>query len=529
MDYDDIDTLRRMDPAWRLLRAEHAPLLLSFLGRVFVDENVRGIAASELVDLLDDELYALNERLGEGTFPRTAKDYLDEWANTDSGWLRKYYADKDEIQFDALPAVEKAVTFVRSLERREFIGTESRLNTAFELLRQIVYGAEDDPAKRLEELHRQRAAIDLEIAKVERGELVYLDTAAVRDRFQQFSATARELLSDFRQVEANFRELDRQLRAQIAAWTGTKGELLDDVLANRGDIGRSEQGRTFSAFYDFLLSSRRQAEFQELLDAVTAMDELAADVDGRTRRVHYDWLAAAERTQDTVRLLSDQLRRFLDDAVWLENRRIVEILNSIQSRALELREQESDLPGADLDAFAPQLVLPMERRLFEPKRRTPIDSDSVTGEGGESGEADPAALFDQTHVDVEALTRHVHDSLAGKLQVGLAEVVEEHPLAEGLAELLTYFSLPNERGGRRLRRGRDRGGGLDGRRRHRPDRHRTQGQLRPPPLHGKRGAAGDERRGRPRQCPDRTHACPALPRGARGAVAATAGAAPSDR
>lgn len=442
MDYDDIDALRRTDPAWRLLRAEHAPLLLSFLGQVFVDENVRGIAASELVDRLDDELYALNERLGEGTFPRRAKDYLDEWANSESGWLRKYYADKDETQFDALPAVEKAVTFVRSLERREFIGTESRLNTAFELLRQIAYGAEDDPAKRLDELHRQRAAIDQEIAKVERGELDYLDTASVRDRFQQFSATARELLSDFRQVEANFRELDRQLREQIAGWAGTKGELLDDVLANRGDISRSEQGRTFSAFYDFLLSSRRQAEFQDLLDRVTAMDELATDVDARTRRVHYDWLAAAERTQDTVRLLSDQLRRFLDDAVWLENRRIVEILKSIQSRALELREDEPDLPGADLDAFAPQLVLPVERRLYAPRLRTPIDSDAVSSEGGD---ADPTALFEQTHVDIEALTRHVDDSLAGKLQVGLAEVVDHHPLAEGLAELLTYFSLPNDR------------------------------------------------------------------------------------
>jgi flagellar motility protein MotE (MotC chaperone) len=442
LDYDDIDALRRTDPAWRLLRAEHAPLLLSFLGRVFVDENIRGIAVSELGDRLDDELFALNERLGEGTFPRKAKDYLDEWANTESGWLRKYYADSDEAQFDALPAVEQAVTFVRGLERREFVGTESRLNTAFELLRQIAYGAEDDPAKRLEELHRQRAAIDREIAKVERGELDYLDTAAVRDRFQQFSATARELLSDFRQVEANFRELDRQLRAQIAAWTGTKGELLDDVLTNRGDISRSEQGRTFSAFYDFLLSSRRQAEFQALLETVIAMDELAADVDARTRRIHYDWLAAAERTQETVRLLSDQLRRFLDDSVWLENRRIVEILNGIQAHALELREQESQLPGTELDAFVPQLVLPLERRLYEPKRRTPIHSDTVTGEGGD---ADPSALFEQTHVDAEALTRHVHDSLAGKLQVGLAEIVERHPLAEGLAELLTYFSLPKDR------------------------------------------------------------------------------------
>ena len=442
MDYDDVDALRR-DPAWRLLRAEHAPLLVSFLGRVFVDENVRGIAASELIDRLDDELYALNERFGEGSFPRKAREYLDEWANSESGWLRKYYADQDEVQFDALPAVEKAVMFVRSLERREFIGTESRLNTAFELLRQIVYGAEDDPAKRLDELHRQRAAIDDEIARVERGELAYLDTAGVRDRFQQFSATARELLSDFRQVEANFRELDRQLRAQIAAWTGTKGELLDDVLANRGDISRSEQGRTFSAFYDFLLSSSRQAEFQRLLETVTGMDQLAGDVDSRTQRVHYDWLAAAERTQDTVRLLSEQLRRFLDDAVWLENRRIVEILNSIQTRALDLREHsETALPGAELDSFSPEVTLPMEKKLYEPKRRTPITSEPVADEGDS---ADPSALFEQTHVDAEELARHVHDSLAGRPQVGLAEVVEQHPLDEGLAELLTYFSLPDDR------------------------------------------------------------------------------------
>src|ERR1700730_332869 len=102
LDYDEIDALRRNDPAWRMLRAEHAPLLLSFLGQVFVDDNVRGIAASELVDRLHDELYALNERWGEGTFPRKARDYLDEWANTEAGWLRKYYADKDETQFDAL-------------------------------------------------------------------------------------------------------------------------------------------------------------------------------------------------------------------------------------------------------------------------------------------------------------------------------------------------------------------------------------------------------------------------------------------
>jgi hypothetical protein len=34
--FDEISWLRRNSPAWRLLRAENAPLLLSFLDQVFV-------------------------------------------------------------------------------------------------------------------------------------------------------------------------------------------------------------------------------------------------------------------------------------------------------------------------------------------------------------------------------------------------------------------------------------------------------------------------------------------------------------
>lgn len=65
--------------------------MLSFLERVFVDRNARGQPASTLVSELDDELYALNQRLGEGTFPRPATAYLGGWAAPDHGWLRKYY------------------------------------------------------------------------------------------------------------------------------------------------------------------------------------------------------------------------------------------------------------------------------------------------------------------------------------------------------------------------------------------------------------------------------------------------------
>ncbi len=169
-----------------------------------------------MADRLDDELYALNERLGEQTFPKSAKAYLDDWSATQAGWLRKYYPpDSDEPHYDATSAVEKVVAWVRSLEARSFIGTESRLNTVFELLRQMKFGAESDPEARLEELKRRRLELDEEIARVEHGEVSVLDRAGLRDRYQQVTATAHELLADFREVEANAGKFSRDRQGRL--------------------------------------------------------------------------------------------------------------------------------------------------------------------------------------------------------------------------------------------------------------------------------------------------------------------------
>ena len=105
LSFDELSWLRGNSPAWRLLCADNAALVLSFLDQVFVTGNVRSISVTELAGRLDDELYALNARLGgDGVpkFPKPAKAYLDDWAAPDAGWLRKYYPEgSDEPHFDA--------------------------------------------------------------------------------------------------------------------------------------------------------------------------------------------------------------------------------------------------------------------------------------------------------------------------------------------------------------------------------------------------------------------------------------------
>lgn len=443
LSFANLTALRKSHPAWRLLRADNAPLVASFLHRAFVTPNIRVHSQSELSEQLEDELYNLRLQLGEEAFPRSAGEYLDDWCEDDKGWLRKFYPQgQDEPHYDLTPATEKALSWLAGLIQRPFVGTESRLLTVFNLLRQIVEGAEQDAESRLIDLRRRAREIEDEIQRVESGRFDLLDDTAQKDRFLQMANTARELLSDFREVEENFRRLDRRSRERIALWEGTKGSLLDEILGEREAITESDQGRSFHAFWDFLMSQSKREELSRLLDQVMQLPAIAdLKPDHRLRRVHYDWLSAAEHTQRTVSTLSHQLRRFLDDQAWLENRRIMEILREVEAHAVQLRESPPKGPFMKVEEPAATLGLPMERKLFTPPLKI-----SLTMEQLQVAEGDPdtAALFAQMYVDKALLLRRIHEALDRAPQVTLKELLHQHPLEQGLAELVAYLTLASE-------------------------------------------------------------------------------------
>ena len=443
MDHNALDALRTHHPAWRLLASPHAPLVASFLYRVFVQPNVRVLDAADLVEALEDELYGLRLSHGADSYPKPAQDYLNDWAGPAKGWLRKFYRQgSDEAQFDITPATEKAIAWLVGLGERSFVGTESRLLTLFDLLKQMSEGSEADPQRRLAELQKRRDEIDAEMARVQAGDLTVLDDTALRDRFQQFLQLARDLLGDFREVEHNFRQLDRRVRERIALWEGSKGELIGQILGERDLIADSDQGRSFRAFWDFLMSSRRQEELSALLDRVLALAAVAdLKPDARLRRVHYDWLEAGEHTQRTVAQLSQQLRRFLDDQAWLENRRIMDILHGIEAKALAVRERPPPGDAMFIDELTADIELPMERPLFAPAFK-PVIADLIVQAGDD--DVDAAALYSQVVIDTARLASHIRRTLQTRDQVTLSELTQSQPLRQGLAELVAYLHLGSE-------------------------------------------------------------------------------------
>lgn len=444
MDYQQLTLQRRTHPAWRLLAADHAPMVASFLHASFILPNVRTIGRQQLASQLDDHLYQLHQAAGEILFPKPAVAYLDDWASDERGFLRKYYPPGvDEAHYDLASAAEQAIEWLKNLGQRAFIGTESRLMTVFDLLHQIVDGTELDPRARIAELKRRKAEIDAEIARIGAGKLELMDPTQVRERFLQMASTARELLSDFRAVDTNFRTLDRQVREHIATWDGSKGELLQEIFGQRDLISDTDEGRSFRAFWDLLMSPSRQDELTGLLDSVLKLGpvrELAPD--GRLQRIHYDWLEAGEVTQRTVARLSEQLRRYLDDQAWLENRRIMQLIRDIEQKALGLRgELDERAAFIEIDEAAPALALVMDRTLYNPPFKPKILQQIVDDQGVE---VSSDALFEQVYVDQLRLMSNIRRALQTRKQVSLATLVGDYPIEQGLAELATYLKLATQ-------------------------------------------------------------------------------------
>ena len=178
------------------------------------------------------------------------------------------------------------------------------------------------------------------------------------------------------------------------------------------------------------------------MDRVLALPAVAdLNPDTRTRRVHYDWIEAGEHTQRTVAALSQQLRRFLDDQAWLENRRIMDILRGIESKALALRDAVPLGPVMTMAESGADIELTLERPLFTPAIK-PLIADLALQAGDE--DIDPSALFDQVVVDKAQLTRHIRHALQDKAQITLSELVAAQPLQQGLAELVAYLQLGSQ-------------------------------------------------------------------------------------
>lgn len=438
--YEALSKLRRDHATLRLLCANNAPLLLSFFHRAFIQPNVRALSESEALVMLEDHLEDIRDRHGNEVFPKSPRQYLDDWSADDTRWLRRTLPpSKEEPEFDLTPAAERALEWIADLAPTRFVGTESRLTTLVELLRALAQGTNADSAARLKTLRNQATRIERQIERVESGDIDILTKVQVQERYFEIRDLARRLLSDFRQIEENFRQLDRRARERIASEDLAKGQMLDSIFGDHDSITQSEQGESFRAFWTLLMSPVQQSELETLVTAIRELEPLAELTREDTLdRLRPDLILAGEKAHSTLSKLVGQLRRFVDDQAWLEDRRLMSLIKDVERSAIELGDSEPRSPFITLDLPKADIQLPLERVLHRPQGDIRVDVPPLTQ--GQS-EANAHALFDQFFVDEARLLQQIDQLLVDQAQVSLPEIVERFELEQGLAELVAYLRL----------------------------------------------------------------------------------------
>lgn len=438
MNYEYLERLKKIHPAWRLLNADSAPLVISFFEIVFIRDGIRSVSEPDLEERLENYIRSIQ---GEDIYPRTAREYLDDWADDSRGWLRKYYPKiGDEAEFDITPATEKAIEWIRGFEKKEFAATESRLLLIFQMLRDLVSSTETDPKKRIEELEQRKRDIDSEISAIENGIVNTYDIRQIKESLWRIEEEIRDLMTDFREVEENFRTLDRQTREKIAAGSDTKSKVLDEIFHQHDSIENSDQGKSFTAFWHYLMSRSRQDELDAHTEKILNL-ESANEIAGYSAisGMKYNLLDAGDRVKRTLNNLNEQLRTFLDEKLWLENRRIMELIQSVEEKALAIRTAPPPEKNFfEIDDISPEIELPMERRLYTPPEKPPAFQD-IPAEGAAADI--PDTLYNQYFVDEIRLLDNIRRKLVEKNQVSLKELCETFPVEKGLSEILTYMLI----------------------------------------------------------------------------------------
>src|SRR5258708_22178798 len=90
-------------PALRLLKADHAALIISFLHRQFKQEQRIAIPLTDLSERLANTLEALDEQV-PGSYPRPAHSYLTEWADEYHRFIRITTPTNSDKPLVELPA-----------------------------------------------------------------------------------------------------------------------------------------------------------------------------------------------------------------------------------------------------------------------------------------------------------------------------------------------------------------------------------------------------------------------------------------
>lgn len=436
----------RQEPAWSLLAADSAPVIIGLLS-VHLYEKDRRLPSSILNDRIARDLEVLR---AEGwDLPQTSQVYLSQWLA--AGHLeRSYVAGASEEAYELSAAAIQAIRFVEGLGERRTVATESRLSLVIQQLVQLAEQTETDPESRIEHLMRERERIDDEIVTVRAGRMEILSGDRATERAREIVALADELANDFRQVREKFQHLNRQLRERIVQSDGARGGVLEELFAGVDVIAESDSGRTFKAFWRLLTDPGQSMELEEALEQLLSR-EFMRTLDRSERRFLSGMtkllLERGGDVHEAMQQFARSLKQFVQSREYMEQRRLTQMLKDARRLAVEIKDRVKPTLeiGRTLHLTSARLASLSQFRLHDPSRDR-VSVGIPLAEAAEISIELVSELVAHSEIDFRSLKTHIVDLLASRAQLSVAQILEAHPAEQGLGSVVGYLALGTRHG-----------------------------------------------------------------------------------
>lgn len=452
MDINQLVQTLNNSPSVKLLKMRSAEFFLAFVTSVFDEQMAIGEEKLQMLleNMLDNQREDItDEDINEETLSESneakAKRLIKEW--TDKGLFANYQNEDGEIIYELSSHTSKVIDWVTSLKKEEYIGTESKFKTLFSQLKDLVEFSNEDREKRLELLRQKKEDIERQIESLEMGEEIEVyEDYQIEPRYNSLNKLAKELLSDFKEVDDNFKEIIKQIYKRQTDNEGKKN-ILNYIFDAYAELKDSQQGKSFYAFWEFLLSSELQKEWDELTDLLyKTLDKRNIDSkDKFLKEMKKHLFDAGEKVSKTNDRMSEKLSLIIRNNGSSDTQATKQVINDIKKLLLNTT-QNKERNNASLSYEVVELNLPLERQLnLTPKQE--IEYKNVPSEASlgitELERLDK--LYNHHQIDRKILRKRIDIILRENTQTTLAEVIElNNGIEKGLSELFGYIAILKE-------------------------------------------------------------------------------------
>ncbi|MBO9595760.1 MAG: DUF3375 domain-containing protein [Niabella sp.] len=456
MTSEQIAFLINASPALQMLRLRNAGWVLPFLYSVFKENRRMVIREDQLVPLLAETLGAHADGtedweearidFGEDEESRSRK-YLLSWVQ--KRILQDFPDTEGNTNYQLSAHTEKVFQWMQNLQLgQHHVGTESRFKMLFSSLRDMVENTEDDRERKLQILKDRKAEIDKEIKALELGVAPQrYNNAQVQERLDLFIKLCYELIGDFREVEDNFKQIHRSIVEQHTRAEQNKGAIVGFAFESYDALRSSNQGKSFYAFWDFLISRSGQEEWRQLTEQLLSLlddRQLEADTDF-LQNIKSFLLEQGRSVYDANDRMAEKLSRIITEKEIARHRRLRQQIGGIKELIFELMEEEPVAAGLVLDEPS-DIRMVMDRSLTLEAKKTAGALKQPAAAVEKIADIDRFnRLLNTSFIDKKQLWKKVEQVLEHKQTATLKEIIEATKLEHGLAEVISYYSFLKEK------------------------------------------------------------------------------------